>query len=546
MARIKLTHARSGSATHPSTSNEAKPILTRRIPAMIPRPPNHDFKELQSESDENGKESDMDDGQDEMTDSEEDDDSSVMSVEPGPDYEDYLFKKNRGKDLLQWNPHLAYRLPIDDAIYISPSAFELDEPGPMHLTHLLLSPSHWSTLKTQDQRFQALSLCIGETRAKELFKTGKRNLKTDDQMSPATQKKCIGNVAKESIDKRPNGDLKCTLCGEEGVFLIHRDWLETEEEYNLRQDRRKQKRKARFVHLPPVSCLSVERGTRSGRPFSPWVISEVLSNNPDQVPLYAPRIFDLERAMANAESARAEREAEAEEDVENGVLDSDLGSASADLNLPLSSEDASSFPSPPGIATAADPMPSLSVISRQDTEISSSPATSTTVDPTPSLALDSCQDSEAGPARGKKARRERAHAKSREKRRLKVTSHLTSSLVPVRRPFKNRSSLTDVSPNAGSYSKRHPWESSESDDGSDVLALRLNSSTSKHLSFSDLQHIASDGGPSSTTCDTRVSPSLLRSCLRPFRFFWPDSSRLHYYSYFPFDSTYSSPYSIHC
>ncbi|THU96433.1 hypothetical protein K435DRAFT_797324 [Dendrothele bispora CBS 962.96] len=305
MARIKLTalsHARSGSATHQSTSNEAKPILRRRIPAMTPRPRNHDFKELQSESDENGKESDMDDGQDEMTDSEEDDDSSVMSVEPGPDYEDYLFKKNRGKDLLQWNPHLA--LPIDDAIYISPSAFELDEPGPMHLTHLLLSPSHWSTLKTQDQRFQALSLCLGETRAKELFRTGKRNLKADDQMSPATQKspfdwmkiavcaicrkgpshlvyyqscgcvqrlwhkKCIGNVAKASIDKRPNGDLKCTLCGEEGVFLIHRDWLENEEEWQwtptpaYQEKQKTLKEEQGYVELGPERQTRMRKGTK--------------------------------------------------------------------------------------------------------------------------------------------------------------------------------------------------------------------------------------------------------------------------------------------
>ncbi|THV02938.1 hypothetical protein K435DRAFT_792170 [Dendrothele bispora CBS 962.96] len=126
----------------------------------------------------------------------------------------------------------------------------------------------------------------------------------------------------------------------------------------------------------------MERGTRSCRSFSPWVVSDVLSNQPDQVPLYAPRSFDLERAMKNAEPSRPEREAEAEEDVENAGLDDDLVSASADLNPPPSSEDTSSCSSSPGISTTLDPTPSLSVNSRQDSETSScssSPAISTTV-----------------------------------------------------------------------------------------------------------------------------------------------------------------------
>ncbi|THU92642.1 hypothetical protein K435DRAFT_862256 [Dendrothele bispora CBS 962.96] len=133
-----------------------------------------------------------------------------------------------------------------------------------------------------------------------------------------------------------------------------------------------------------------QRGTQSVRSFLAWVISEILTNQPDHVPLYVLQRCDLERSMKIAESARDEGEADTREDVEDGGL-------LCHVNPLLSSEDASFRSSSQVISTAVDLMSCL--------------------------MLDSHQDSQAGPVRGKEICRQRFPAqtctKFREKRRLK-------------------------------------------------------------------------------------------------------------------------------
>ncbi|THV01772.1 hypothetical protein K435DRAFT_793094 [Dendrothele bispora CBS 962.96] len=73
-----------------------------------------------------------------------------------------------------------------------------------------------------------------------------------------------------------------------------------------------------------------------------------LFNNP-MVPLYAPQSFDLEHAVKNAESSRVEREAKAEEDMENGGLDDDLVSS----NLLESDSDCAIEPDPLSLKNTA-------------------------------------------------------------------------------------------------------------------------------------------------------------------------------------------------
>ncbi|THV01608.1 hypothetical protein K435DRAFT_793217 [Dendrothele bispora CBS 962.96] len=277
-----------------TTSNSTEPISIRTITARRPwsgtKRNTSNGKDGSSEEYNSGGETELDWSDKQSEAAEEDDDSSVISMSPEPDYEDYeeyrsRFMSRYSRYLLQkGNPNFPYEPTILEAIHISPSSFELNETGPMHLSHLLLSPGYWPTLKTQDQRFQALSLCLGDAQTKELFRIGKRNMKSDPTqtgehmyssfswMKSAVcaicnkgpshlvyyqsctgcvrklwHKKCVGTTAKRSRDKRPNdGNLKCTQCGEEGVFLIHRDWLENEEEYNARRERTKQKKKRRL------------------------------------------------------------------------------------------------------------------------------------------------------------------------------------------------------------------------------------------------------------------------------------------------------------
>ncbi|THU89857.1 hypothetical protein K435DRAFT_864876 [Dendrothele bispora CBS 962.96] len=275
-----------------STSSAAEPRSIRTITARRPwsgtKRNTSNGKDGSSEEYKSGGETELDWSDKQSEAAEEDDDSSVISMSPDPDHEDYAEYRTRfiqrySRDLLQKsNPNFPYELTILEAIHISPSSFELNEAGPMHLSHLLLSPGYWPTLKTQDQRFQALSLCLGDARTKELFRTGKRNMKLDPTQTgehmyssfswmrsavcaicnkgpshlvyyqscscvhKLWHKRCVGDTAKRSRDKRPNGNLKCTQCGEEGVFLIHRDWLENEEEYNARRERTKQKKKRRL------------------------------------------------------------------------------------------------------------------------------------------------------------------------------------------------------------------------------------------------------------------------------------------------------------
>ncbi|THU94249.1 hypothetical protein K435DRAFT_165892 [Dendrothele bispora CBS 962.96] len=144
--------------------------------------------------------------------------------------------------------------------------------------------------------------------------------------------------------------------------------------------------------------VSLERGTRSGRIFSSWF----LTNQPDPVPLRAPRSFDLEAATAHAESLRDEVEAHAEADAEDRVLYTELDSVSNDVNpLPLPKDTPSSDP------------------------------TTTAVEPRMSLALDSFQHPQTGPVRSKDARTQHFTAPTRvkyEERRLKLEQEASEGI----------------------------------------------------------------------------------------------------------------------
>ncbi|KAK7436330.1 hypothetical protein VKT23_019177 [Stygiomarasmius scandens] len=94
--------------------------------------------------------------------------SDLEEMEPDRDYEHYdiwsrteTIRKSRRRLLQQrtdCQPYESSLLNISHAIWMAPSAFDLDLNGPMHLTHLLLSPKNWPSLKTQDDRFK-VAIC---------------------------------------------------------------------------------------------------------------------------------------------------------------------------------------------------------------------------------------------------------------------------------------------------------------------------------------------------------------------------------------------------
>ncbi|THU75525.1 hypothetical protein K435DRAFT_880660 [Dendrothele bispora CBS 962.96] len=133
-------------------------------------------------------------------------------------------------------------------------------------------------------------------------------------------------------------------------------------------------------------------GTRSGRCYSPWIISDICPILPNKAPLRARRPFDLESALARAASAKDEGEA----DVDEVEVETELaaeGETVTDLNLQHLADDASA--------------------STYHTQ------TSASTDSEPSTNLDTPQDPQIGPVRSKDARRQQLRAETRQKFRAK-------------------------------------------------------------------------------------------------------------------------------
>ncbi|THV01649.1 hypothetical protein K435DRAFT_793121 [Dendrothele bispora CBS 962.96] len=274
MARLKAVKS-----TEPVTNSESRETLAqpRRLTAMQPKRRNFDAncgvaEEKRTGSGNNSAngsnldhESDSGHSNSEhpTDDSEDDYDSSVVSLEPDQNYEDiseYDWRHKARYVIAKGYPHghdYQARLSLVEALHIAPSAVDVDGPGPMHLTHLLLSPKYWPQLTTQQERFEALSVCLGEARTKKLLQTGKKNTRgcndmPEDRYFPSSL--------------LPELQWLRMLCGEENVFLVHRDWFENEEEFKARQNRRKERRKARLaqqqrskerrkLHWKMIACL---------------------------------------------------------------------------------------------------------------------------------------------------------------------------------------------------------------------------------------------------------------------------------------------------